>query len=113
MIIRLGFYMAEALVLACLFSLALLAATRGWARLGWTLKPAWLRVYGFIWAVLLIVGIAGGELLGPEFLFVYAAAGYMLALGAAIWVGAIPLAKYIRITPKPPAPRPELSSRRH
>ncbi len=105
MIIRLGFYMAEALVLAGLFSLALLTATRACARLGWVVNPGWPRVYGFIWVVLLIVGVAGGELLGPEFLFVYAAAGYMLVLGVAMRVGAIPLAKYIHITPKlPPTP---------
>lgn len=103
MIIRLGFYMAEALVLACLFSLALLAATRSCARLGWIVKPRWSNVYGVIWVVLFIVGVAGGELLGPEFLFVYAAAGYMLVLGIAIWAGTVPLAKYIRIMPKSPS----------
>jgi hypothetical protein len=101
MIIRLGFYMAEALFLACLFSLALLAATRGCARLGWAMKPRWPRVYGLTWTVVFIVGVAGGELLGPEFLLVYAVAGYMLALGVALWIGAVPLAKYMRITPNP------------
>jgi len=51
---------------------------------------------------LFALGIAGGELLGPEFLLAYSLAGKMLLFAAIAWLISFPLSRFVRITPRSP-----------
>jgi FtsH-binding integral membrane protein len=103
MIMRIAFYVAEAMMLALVGCAALFVARSAMQRLGWTLKPRWPWVYACVWGLLVALGIAGGELRGPEFLFAYSLVGKMLLVAVVLWLASFPLSRYIRITPRPPA----------
>jgi len=102
MISRLAFYLVEALILGLVCCGALYIARSALQRLGWSVKPRWLWVFAWVWGLLFALGIAGGELLGPEFLLAYSLAGKMLLFAAIAWVISFPLSRFVRITPRSP-----------
>ncbi|HYJ39429.1 MAG TPA: hypothetical protein VEW08_01495 [Steroidobacteraceae bacterium] len=104
MMSRLAFYFVEALLLALVGCGALFVARGALQRLGWNLKPRWPWVYAWACGLLLALGIAGGELRGPEFLLVYSLVGKLLLFAVLAWLVSFPLSRYVQITPRRESP---------
>ena len=100
MMSRMAFYFVEALLLALVLCGALFVARSALQRFGWSLKPRWPWVYAWVWGLLLALGIAGGELLGPEFLLAYSVVWKLLLFAVLTWLVSFPLSRYVRISPR-------------
>jgi len=105
MMSRVAFYFVEALLLALVGCGALFVARHALHRLGWNLKPRWPWVYACVWGLLLALGIAGGELRGPEFLLAYSVVWKLLLFAVVTWLVSFPLSRYVRISSRQQAPR--------
>ena len=101
MMARLAFYFAEALVLAGVCSGALYIACNAARRLGWSPRLRWPWIYAGSWALLFVVGVAGGEWRGPEFLVAYSLTGKAVLIAVIAWLASFPLARRVRVTPLP------------
>jgi hypothetical protein len=102
MISRLAFYLVEALILGLVCCGALYIARNALQRLGWNVKARWARVFAWVWGALFVLGVAGGESLGPEFLLAYSLAGKMLLFAVVAWLASFPLSRFVRIAPRSP-----------
>lgn len=97
MMTRMFFYFVESFLLALVSGGALIVAARGLRRLGLEIAVHRLVVFFALWGALFAIGVAGGELVGPEFLVAYRLTGLLAAFALLLWCASLPLSRVIYI----------------
>jgi hypothetical protein len=98
MIARLLFYLLEAALLAAVVVfIALPLISAALKRLGYHATYRAPQVFLLVGVVFLALGVAGGELAGPQFLWVYKVVGLAVVAGVTLWLAAPLLSRHVRI----------------
>ncbi len=97
MMMRIFFYLAESFLLALVSGAALVVTARALRRLGLEMAVRRIVVFLGLWGALFLLGVVGGELVGPEFLAPYRLTGLLAGFALVFWCASLPLSRVIYI----------------